>query len=105
MEKSGALLVTIFLCLWGSFGFCATNPAQPDQIKLQTDYGNLPLAFIKNQGQVDKEVLYYLKGREGAIYFTKSGIVYDLIKKQESGDRSQESENVGAPIKGHPLNP
>ena len=84
MKKSVAILVTIFLflCFWGSSGFCAANPSQPDQVKLQADYGSLPLAFIKNQGQVDEEVLYYLKGREGTIYFTKYGIVYDLVKKE-----------------------
>jgi YD repeat-containing protein len=87
MKKSVALLVTIFLCFWGSFGFCASNPPQPEQVKLNAEYGGLPLAFIKNQGQVDEQVLYYLKGREGTIYFTKSGIVYDLIKK-----------DVGAPV-------
>jgi YD repeat-containing protein len=89
MKKSGALLVTIFLCFWGTSGFCAADSPQPDKVKLQADYGNLPLAFIKNQGQVDEEVLYYLKGREGTIYFTKKGIVYDLIRKE---DRSQKTE-------------
>src|SRR4030042_6829325 len=93
MKKSGALLVAIFLCFWGSYGFCAANPSQPEQVKLNAEYGGLPLAFIKNQGQVDEEVLYYLKGREGTIYFTKSGIVYDLIRKEA---RSQETGDVGA---------
>ncbi|WAC08668.1 MAG: hypothetical protein OS130_05610 [Thermodesulfobacteriota bacterium] len=59
----------------------ATDFSQPDQVKLQANYASLPLAFIKNEGQVDEQILYYLKGREGTIYFTKSGIVYDLIKK------------------------
>jgi hypothetical protein len=93
MKKSVVFLATIFLCFWGTSGFCAKNLPQPDQVKLQADYGGLPLAFIKNQGQVDEQVLYYLKGREGTIYFTKSGIVYDLIRRE---DRSQETEDVGA---------
>jgi len=54
MKKSVTLLVTIFLflCFWGSFGFCETNPSEG--VTLQADYGGLPLAFIKNQGQVDE---------------------------------------------------
>jgi hypothetical protein len=83
------------MCFWGSFGFCDTNP--PDQVKLQAEYGGLPLSFIKNQGQVDEQVLYYLKGREGTIYFTKSGIVYDLIKK-DVGARCAVPEDIGAPV-------
>lgn len=81
MRKSGAFLVAIFLCFWGTWGLCETNPPEPDHLKLQADYGSLPLTFIKNQGQVDEQVLYYLKGKEGSIYFTKFGIVYDLLKK------------------------
>jgi len=104
MKKSVAILVTIFLflCFGESSGFCAANSPQPDQVKLQADYGGLPLAFIKNQGQVDKEVLYYLKGREGTIYFTKYGIVYDLIKKegkskaQGAGGLESETASPGA---------
>ena len=42
-------------------------------------YGKLPLSFIENKGQMDKKVSYYLKGRQGTIYFTRKGITYDLI--------------------------
>jgi len=104
MKRSGAILVTIFLCFWGTCGFCAADSSQADQVKLQADYGGLPLAFIKNQGQVDEEVLYYLKGREGTIYFTKKGIVYDLIKKdvgeQQLAPNNQEPEDPNSPASG-----
>jgi hypothetical protein len=56
---------------------------------------------------MDEQVLYYLKGREGTIYFTKKGIVYDLVKRQNSEDRSQESEagtqNIVSEKAGTPL--
>jgi large repetitive protein len=97
MKKSVAFLVLIFLCLWGSFGFCAADSPQPDKVKLQADYGGLPLAFIKNQGQANEEVLYYLKGREGTIYFTKKGIVYDLIRKEVRRQESALGALLAAP--------
>lgn len=45
-------------------------------------YGNLPLYFIKNNGQVDKAVRYYERGAGHATFFTGDGVVISLTKKR-----------------------
>ena len=96
MKKSvsSGLGIFLFLAFWGNCGFCAAHPSQLDQAKLQADYGGLPLAFIKNQGQMDDEVLYYLRGQAGTIYFTRYGIVYDLMRK-DVGAQKAAPEDAG----------
>jgi hypothetical protein len=49
------------------------------ELRADSSYGKMPLFFIKNRGQVDNSVLYYLNGKRGSIYFTKEAIVYDLF--------------------------
>jgi len=41
-------------------------------------FGKLPLSFVQNRGQVNRGASFYLKGRQGTIYFTNQAIVYDL---------------------------
>ena len=40
------------------------------------NFGNLPLYFIANQGQLDSRVGYYVQGRDSLIYFTSEGITF-----------------------------
>lgn len=49
------------------------------EASVKSSYGKLPLSFIENIGQVDKSVSYYLKGKQGSVYFTKEAIVYNLF--------------------------
>ena len=42
-------------------------------------YGQLPLYFIENQGQLDTRVAYYIQGRDKSIYFTLAGVTYVLM--------------------------
>ncbi len=43
-------------------------------------YGALPLYFVQNEGQVDKEVLYYEHSQGHTTYFTESGVIIRLNK-------------------------
>lgn len=61
----------------------AVNAAD-DETKVLESYGKLPLSFIENRGQVDYEVSYYLNSRDGTIYFTEEGIVYDIVSVNAS---------------------
>src|SRR5437660_5110242 len=36
--------------------------------------GSMPLTFIENRGQIDKQVSFYVQGRDTAVYFTQKGI-------------------------------
>jgi hypothetical protein len=50
--------------------------------KVMQAYGNLPLLFIANSGQVDSSVFYYANVAGGRAYLTSDSIVLDLIRKE-----------------------
>jgi len=43
-------------------------------------YGELPLLFIENKGQLDAEVRYYVQADGQTVYLTDDGMVFDLIR-------------------------
>ena len=45
---------------------------------IEKGYGNIPLYFIKNDGQIDSRVKFYEKGAGHAVYFTDSGVYLSL---------------------------
>ncbi len=54
----------------------------------EKNFGSLPLYFIENQGQLDDEVAYYVKGSDKTLYFTSRGITFVLKgKRTEAGER------------------
>jgi len=53
---------------------------KPATLKVDADYGKMPLYFIPNQGQMDKQVAYYVQGKDKTLYFTEEGITFALTK-------------------------
>jgi len=51
-------------------------------------FGRLPLYFIENQGQVDEQVAFYIKGSDKILFFTTDGITFAL-----SGDEKAEGQH------------
>jgi hypothetical protein len=45
-------------------------------------FGRLPLYFIANRGQVNRQVAFYETGSGHATFFTRKGIVLDLEKRE-----------------------
>jgi len=81
IPSSVFLIATFFL----SPSFSDIQPQEHNKatkLKVMNSYGNIPLSFIQNTGQLNRMVRYYLKGGRGNIYFTKGGIAYNLL----SGD-------------------
>lgn len=81
-----ALALMIFFCLQASDGRQqgqqipsgrATIASAP-QLRLDADFGRMPLQFIPNQGQMDGRVAYYVQGRDKTIYFTSEGLTFVL---------------------------
>lgn len=58
----------------------------PDRQKLRVwqSYGQLPLYFIENRGQVDSRVKFYEKAGQ-ALYFTQEGVYFTLRKPEKAG--------------------
>ncbi len=49
-------------------------------LRVDANYGKMPLYFIPNQGQMDKQVVYYVQGKDRTLYFTDEGITLALTK-------------------------
>jgi hypothetical protein len=49
-----------------------------DSASLSQAFGQMPLLFIQNQGQLDSQVAYYLQGKDTSIYFTPEGLTFAL---------------------------
>lgn len=69
---------------------------------INLDYGNIPLYFIPNKGQVHDKVQYLAKTSRYSLWITKEGLVFDSAirtnKKTDSDDLSLknniDSENI-----------
>jgi hypothetical protein len=51
-------------------------------LRVDKDFGKMPLYFIPNQGQMDARVDYYLQGKDKTIYFTSEGLTYVLSESR-----------------------
>jgi hypothetical protein len=76
----------------------ANSGLKPAKVKIEKDYGKMPLYFIPNQGQIDKKVYYYVQGKDKTVYFTSEGVTYSLNASGASGGQ-------GLFLKKPPLDP
>ncbi|MGE5397655.1 MAG: SBBP repeat-containing protein [Chitinophagales bacterium] len=68
---------------------------QGPKTKTENMLADMPLFFIENQGQIDKQVLYYTEGGNQGLYFTPSGLTFTLTKSQEPTNTSLNPEITG----------
>lgn len=98
MKKSSFIYPTVLLVVFFSTpSFSTVQSITPDKIsriKVLESYGTFPLCFIENKGQIDKRASYYLKGKQGTIYFTIEGMVYDLLSGQPTYSKSTVPKEV-----------
>jgi len=59
----------------------ANSGGNQANVKIEKDYGKMPLTFIPNKGQMDKQVYYYVQGKDKTVYFTSEGVTYSLNSK------------------------
>jgi hypothetical protein len=69
-------------------------------MKIDADFGRMPVYFIPNQGQMDKRVAYYVQGKDKAIYFTDEGIILVLMKPDEEKGVSSLGARPDEPDRG-----
>jgi hypothetical protein len=48
------------------------------QARVRQSFGQLPLYFVENQGQLDERVAYYIQGSDKTLYFTPDGVTFAL---------------------------
>ncbi len=57
------------------------------KLSILKSYGKIPLYFIKNRGQFNKNVLFYTKTRGYTLWITKEGLVFDSIIREKADDK------------------
>jgi hypothetical protein len=60
-----------------------TSLSTPTNFQVEETFGEMPLYFIENQGQVDAPVAYYVQGSDKTLYFTPDGVTFVLSKAVE----------------------
>jgi len=79
----------------------AGTAAPSSAMKIDPDFGRMPLYFIPNTGQMDERVAYYTQGKDKALYFTSEGITLALLKpaprdvSTTSSGRAERAERMG----------
>ncbi len=63
-----------------------TAPPPPSMATVQASYGQLPLSFEANQGQVDPQVQFLTRGRGHQLFLTPSDAVLALRTGEVKGD-------------------
>jgi hypothetical protein len=58
-------------------------------MKLESNFGNIPLYFIPNRGQVGEEALFYAKASRYTLWLTKEGLVFDSTNEKYERDVSR----------------
>jgi hypothetical protein len=96
-----------FILFWGLLAFCALGMAPskvgldkslskskpiPDQIKINEQYGRLPLAFEPNMGQFDPQVKFLCRGRGYSLFITQAEAV--LVLRQPAPLRQAQGTEV-----------
>ena len=59
--------------------------SRPSSVGLERSFGQLPLYFVENQGQLDAQVAYYIQGRDQTIYFSTQGVTFALSGPAQEG--------------------
>ncbi len=92
------VLILAFLASTGAHGPRAqASSAQTSSnlasgsIKIDPDFGKMPLYFIPNQGQMDAQVAYYLQGKDKTVYFTSAGLTYVLSERSAGAGIAEKS--------------
>ena len=62
-------------------------------MRAKNSYGQMPVYFVENRGQLDPRVAYSVQGRDTSIYFEKTGVTFALTEKKPG----EEDRRVGVP--------
>lgn len=77
------------------------DPAGPEDVKppppaAAFPAGRVPAHFIRNDGQLDEAVRFYMKGARGTVYLTAEEIVYDFFSARRSEHPPGDGAGEGA---------
>ena len=67
-------------------------PVSPNEAKVKQNlsYGNIPLHFVPNQGQVNEAARFYARTSRYTLWLTAEGLVFDRsVSKEKPADRTR----------------
>ncbi len=73
----------------------AAASGKADRESILKAYGKLPLYFIENKGQLDSKVRFYVKTSGQTLYFTDEGIVFDLLRRENTAWKGTKGPEKG----------
>jgi predicted metal-dependent phosphoesterase TrpH len=82
-------LIVILMVAGPSVAPHAVQPHTAAQAHVEQNYGQLPLYFVENQGQMDERVAYYLQGSDKTIYFAPDGVTFALTERPATDDEER----------------
>jgi len=98
-----SLLGLFLLTGGGIFSTALAESAKGKRGDIVSGYGNTSLYFIRNTGQIDSSVKYYVKGGRGTLFFTSQSVVFQFFKEnplrekalpvKDPAERHQERKN------------
>jgi len=68
-------------------------------LKIQPDYGKIPLYFIPNKGQADARAHFYARTSSYTLWITNDGLVFDSTRR-EGGRRGNFKDRRAEPDRG-----
>ena len=77
-------------------------PPLPSMAAVQSAYGQLPLSFEANQGQVDPQVQFLTRGRGHTLLLTRTDAVLALRTDEAKGTGREGDAHQGKPSKNPP---
>ncbi len=76
--------------------------APPQSIQapvVEPDYGQLPLYFVENQGQMDELAAYYVQGSDKTIYFSPGGVTFSLTARETVTNTDRAEQPAAKPAR------
>ncbi len=64
-----------------------------DKSKLKVNFANVALYFIKNEGQYNKQALFYAKTPKYTLWVTKNGLVFDTVQNISQGKKAKRDKS------------
>jgi hypothetical protein len=76
------LLISLISADTQQMRYPTTQPPlpQPNNLKMDIDYGRIPLYFIPNEGQVEEKALFYADTSKYTLWVTREGLIFDSIR-------------------------
>ena len=85
MNKAILSISALLIGVTSNYVGASTEPVQEAAGRqILNTHSLLPLRFIRNDGQLNERVAYYVREKDHSVYFTDEGIYISLAKRSET---------------------